>query len=126
MGERGLGRVLIVDDEADIRETIEQFLTTVGYKVASAADVPTALATLPQGFDAVLCDIRLPGADGIDFLREAHRTNPALGVFLITGFPTLETLIDAKQHGAVAYLRKPLVLSEVAARLRAFLTGAAR
>jgi len=57
----------------------------------------------------------------MDFLQQARRINPKLGVFFITGYPTLETVIDAKQLGAVAYFRKPLNLAQVESRLRAFL-----
>jgi two-component system response regulator AtoC len=121
MRERGVGRVLIVDDESGVRATLEEYLTAVGYAVVGAPDVPTALAILPQGFDVVLCDLHLPGVDGLAFLQEVRRVDPALGVFVITGYPSLETIIDAKRQGAVGYLRKPLPLAEVAARLREFL-----
>ena len=126
MDEARERRLLIVDDELQVRKMLETYFTEAGYRVATAEDVPAALAKLPEGFDAVLTDIKMPGASGIDFLQQARRSNPKLGVFLITGHATLETVIDAKQHGAVAYFRKPLKLMEVDSRLRAFLGEDAR
>jgi DNA-binding response OmpR family regulator len=117
----GKRRLLILDDEEEIRTTLAQYFGSLGYSVDTAAGVVEALEKLPTGFQVVLSDIRMPGVSGIEFLQQARRINPALGIFLITGYPTLETVIDAKQYGAVAYFRKPLNLIEVDARLRAFL-----
>ncbi len=121
MGENAKRRLLIVDDESEIRTTLAQYFSGVGYGVETAEDVPGALQKLSGEIDAVVSDIKLPGASGIDFLQQARRLNPQLGVFLITGYPTMETIIDAKQFGAVAYFRKPLKLVEVDSRIRAFL-----
>ena len=125
MGEKdrsnGKRRLLILDDEEEIRTTLAQYFGNLGYSIDMAADVSEALQKLPTGFQVVLSDIRMPGVSGIEFLQQARRINPALGVFLITGYPTLETVIDAKQYGAIAYFRKPLNLGDVDARLRAFL-----
>ena len=126
MSETIARRLLIVDDEAEIRSTLEQYFQQVGYRVETAPDVAAALTKLTQGFDVVLSDIKMPGASGIDFLAQARRLNSKVGIFLITGYPTLETIIDAKQHGAVAYFRKPLKLVEVDSRLRTFLGEDAR
>ena len=126
MDEARERRLLIVDDELQVRKMLETYFTEAGYRVATAEDVQAAIAKLPEGFDAVLTDIKMPGASGIDFLQQARRSNPKLGVFLITGHATLETVIDAKQYGAVAYFRKPLNLTEVDSRLRAFLGEDAR
>ncbi len=126
MESSGHRRLLIVDDEPEIRRTLEEYFAGAGYTVATAPDVAQALARLPEGFDAVLSDIKMPETGGIEFLQQARRLNPKLGFFLITGYPTLETIIDAKQYGAVAYFRKPLKLVEVDSRLRTFLGEDAR
>jgi len=120
MGEATKRRLLIVDDEIQIRETLAQYFSRLGYCVDLAADGSEAMAKLPQGFEAILADIKMPGINGIDLLQEARRLNPRIGVFLITGYPSLDTLIEAKQHGAIAYFRKPLRLIEVDSQLRAF------
>jgi len=114
-------RLLVLDDETWVRTTLAAYFEAMGYSVETAASVPEALQKLTRQFDVVLSDVRMPGADGIDFLQAARQSNPRLGVFLMTGYPTLETVMDAKQHGAAAYFRKPLQLSEVASRLRDFL-----
>lgn len=119
-------RLLIVDDEGEIRSTLAQYFASVGYEVEVAADAAEALQKLPAGYDIVLSDIKMPGSTGIDFLRQARQIDTKVGIFLITGYPTLETLIDAKQFGAVAYFRKPLNLMEVDSRLRAYLGEDAR
>lgn len=121
MAEERLPRLLVLDDETGIRTTLATYFTAVGYSVETAASVPEALQKLTREFDVVLSDVRMPGADGIDFLQTARLANPQLGVFLMTGYPTMDTVIDAKQHGAAAYFRKPLRLSEVASRLQGFL-----
>lgn len=126
MGEEARCRLLIVDDEEGIRATLAQYFGHAGYAVDAAADATQALEKLSQGFDVILSDIKMPGVSGIDFLQQARRMNPKIGVFLITGYPTLETMIDAKQHGAVAYFRKPLKLTEVDSRVRAYLGEDAR
>ena len=123
MDEPRKRHVLILDDEPNIRKMLEEYFTDAGYIVATAADVPTALAKLPEGVEVVLSDINMPGVTGIEFLQQARKTNPKLGVFLITGYPTLETIVDAKQYGAIGYFRKPLKLVEVGARIRVFLEG---
>lgn len=113
--------LLILDDEQEIRTTLAEYFASVGYTVDTAATVPEALGKLSGGVQAVLSDIRMPDVSGIEFLQQARRVNPSVGVFLITGYPTLETVIDAKQYGAVAYFRKPLNLMDVESRLRAYL-----
>jgi CheY-like chemotaxis protein len=125
MGDNGRASgkrmLLILDDEEEIRTTLAEYFRSVGYTVDTAATAPEALGKLSAGFQAVLSDIRMPDVSGIEFLQQARRVNPNIGVFLITGYPTLETVIDAKQYGAVAYFRKPLNLMEVESRLRAHL-----
>jgi CheY-like chemotaxis protein len=125
MGDNGRAgskrMLLILDDEEEIRTTLAEYFRSVGYTVDTAATAPEALGKLSAGFQAVLSDIRMPDVSGIEFLQQARRVNPNIGVFLITGYPTLETVIDAKQYGAVAYFRKPLNLMEVESRLRAHL-----
>jgi signal transduction histidine kinase/DNA-binding response OmpR family regulator len=114
-------RLLILDDEPQIRQMLDDYFREAGYSVTVVSDVPTALGVLPEGVDVVLSDIQMPGGTGIDFLRQARQINPDLGIFLITGYPTVETLVNARIEGAAGYFRKPLHLEEIDARLRAFL-----
>jgi CheY-like chemotaxis protein/anti-anti-sigma regulatory factor len=126
MGEDGKRRLLIIDDEEEIRTTLAEYFQSVGYAVETAQDSATALERLGGGAQVILSDIRMPGESGIQFLQQARKRNPDVGVFLITGYPTLETVIDAKQYGATAYFRKPLNLMEVDSRIRAYLGEDAR
>jgi len=114
-------RLLIVDDEVEIRGTLAQYFGRLGYQVDMAANGSEALTKLPHGFDVILADIKMPGMNGIDLLQQARRLNPEVGVFMITGYPSLDTLAEAKQYGAIAYFRKPLRLIEVDSQLCAFL-----
>jgi EAL domain-containing protein (putative c-di-GMP-specific phosphodiesterase class I) len=103
------GRVLVADDEADLREIFADILAGAGHAVAMAADGASALQALAGGdFDLVLSDIRMPGFSGIDFLRRIHEHDPDLPVIMVTGQPTLETAIEALEHGAIHYLVKPV------------------
>jgi CheY-like chemotaxis protein/anti-anti-sigma regulatory factor len=126
MGEDGKRRLLIIDDEEEIRTTLAEYFQSVGYAVDTAPDTATALERLGDQPQVILSDIRMPGESGIQFLQQARKRNPDVGVFLITGYPTLETVIDAKQYGAAAYFRKPLNLMEVDSRIRAYLGEDAR
>jgi DNA-binding NtrC family response regulator len=119
-------RLLILDDETAVRQTFEAYFRQVGYAVTACGDVRAGLQCLADGIDVVLSDIRMPGADGVDFLRAARQLQPDVGIFLITGYPTVESIIDAKRAGAQAYFRKPVSLAEVDQRLRAFLAGGTR
>ncbi len=114
-------RLLIVDDEAEIRSTLAAFFTSIGYEVQTSSDGTDALAKITRGYDAVLCDISMPGGGGIEFLETARRAIPGLAVFLITGYPSLEAVIDARRFGVAAYFPKPLNLVELGSRIRAYI-----
>jgi DNA-binding NtrC family response regulator len=114
-------RLLVIDDQAQVRTMLVEYFREVEFEVAEAEDVPSALAKLPAGFDVAISDIRMPGMSGVDFLREARTHCPNLGVFLITGYPEIETVVDAKLYGAQAYVRKPVVLEDFEQRIREYL-----
>jgi DNA-binding NtrC family response regulator len=114
-------RLLIVDDQPQIRGLLEEYFAAAEFAVAAVADVPAAVATLPNGFDVVISDIRMPGQSGIDFLQQAKAQQPTLGVFLITGYPEMGTIVDAKCYGAQAYFQKPLNLEVLEERIREYL-----
>lgn len=119
-------RLLIVDDEPEILATLQQYFKGAGYAVDTAASVPEAAKKLSARYDVILSDIKLPGSSGLDLLRQARVRNPQAGLFLMTGFASLETVIAAKQQGASGYFKKPLNLAELDGRLRAFLGVAER
>ncbi len=114
-------RILVVDDEPEICATIATYFGTAGYTVETVPTAAEALDKLPGDFDALVSDIRLPETDGFALIQEARRRKPDLGIFLITGYPTLESVLEAKRQGVLAYFSKPLQLEEMEARLQAFL-----
>ena len=102
------GRVLVADDEEDLRELYAQALIDAGHQVEVAPDTNTALATVgTAAIDVVVSDIVMPGLDGIAFLKAIHDEDPDLPVILVTGQPTLESVMRAMEYGAVQYLVKP-------------------
>ena len=111
-------RILIVDDEAKMRRVLELHLTGAGYEVtkaASAEDGLQALDTSGSGtnFALVLTDLRLPGMDGVEFLRQVHGRFPSLPVIVMTAFGTVETAVEAMKSGASDYLLKPFSLDDL-------------
>jgi two-component system, NtrC family, nitrogen regulation response regulator NtrX len=108
-----MNHVLVVDDEADIRESLEEILREEGYGVGSAATAAEAKVLLEDApYDVVLLDIWLPDRDGLDVLQEIHQapldTRPE--VIIISGHGTIETAVKATKLGAYDFLEKPLSL----------------
>lgn len=108
-------RILVVDDEAVIRELLSDILTDDGYTVENVSSAPAALDRLRQRDDFVLLftDIMMPDMDGIELIRQARRLKPSLIPIVMTGFATLETARAAVKEGAYDYVLKPFSLSEV-------------
>ncbi len=102
-------RILVIDDETNIRTMIKLALVHVGYQVETAADGPEGLLKFDQGegWDIVLLDQRMPGMSGIEVQREIYRRDPATRLILITAFGTIDLALEAIQSGASDFLRKP-------------------
>jgi len=101
-------RILVVDDEVDMLETCRRILALKGYEVDVASRAEDAVARLEAGpFDLVVADLKMPRLTGIELLERVRRIDAALPVVLMTGFPTVETAIDAIKKGAYDYLTKP-------------------
>jgi len=102
--------ILIIDDEPDILESLELVLTSHGYRVSNVLDAKTALSILEYTkIDVVVTDIRMPGLDGIRFLKHAKQTDPALKIIILTGYATTTKAIKRLiQNGAEQILMKPL------------------
>jgi putative two-component system response regulator len=104
-------RVLVVDDEAYIREIICRKLGGDGYACDDADDAESALAKLSQdSYDCVLSDINMPGMDGIELLRRIRQADQDVAVIMITGAPDLDGALEAMRLGAYDHLAKPLNL----------------
>jgi DNA-binding NtrC family response regulator len=115
--------VLVVDDEPLIRDTLAEYLTQEGFTVAACGDGERALE-LARGrrFDVAVCDLQLPGIDGIEVLDRLLQVSPQTFVLLITAYGTVENAVEAFQRGAHDYLMKPLLLHEVLAKIRRLLS----
>lgn len=101
-------RILIVDDDTEIRRALSEILIAAGYEVHGADGGEAAVSRLAaRDIDAVLSDIRMPELDGVELLREIHATDPDLPVILMTGEPSLDTAVRAIEHGVLRYLTKP-------------------
>ncbi len=108
-----MNHILVVDDEAGIRASLEEILREEGYGVASAADAEEALVLLRDvPYDVVLLDIWLPGRDGLEVLAEMRKLTPEIRpeVIIISGHGTIEAAVKATKLGAYDFLEKPLSL----------------
>ncbi len=108
--------VLIVEDEADIRELLSEYFRARTFDVVGAADGRAALLAIerdPERFSLVITDLHLPGVDGLAVLRAARAANPSAYVVIVTGFASLDTAIQAVRLGAYDYLTKPFSLGQI-------------
>src|ERR1700688_2297825 len=107
-------RILIVDDEAGIRESLEGVLTDEGYETASAENGEECLKLLRRShtFEVVLLDIWMPGIDGLETLERIRELDNAPEVIMISGHGTIETAVRATKLGAYDFLEKPLSIDK--------------
>ncbi|MGA9811757.1 MAG: sigma-54 dependent transcriptional regulator [Terriglobales bacterium] len=119
-GSSSVGSVLIIDDEAAIRESLETLLEMEGYEVQSAATADEGLTRIgDRAYDLVLLDLALPDRNGIDLLAELHGHNPQLAVIMITAYGTVENAVKAMQAGATNFVQKPWDNEKLLADIRA-------
>jgi DNA-binding NtrC family response regulator len=111
-------RILIVDDEEIVRQTIGDYLSQAGLVVEVANDGQSGLERIKASdYDLALIDLRMPGIDGITLLREIREVKPDLSVVIITGHGNMEAAIQALRLGAIDFLTKPIKLLELDAML---------
>jgi DNA-binding NtrC family response regulator len=111
-----------VDDEPLIRDTLAEYLSQEGLSVVACASGEEALARAEERrFDIALCDVQLPGVDGLELLDRLQRISPETFVLLITAYATVENAVEAFQRGAHDYLMKPILLDEVLAKIQRLL-----
>jgi DNA-binding NtrC family response regulator len=115
-----LGCILIIDDEAEIRESLQTLLELEGYEVDSAANGDEGFVRLGERpFDLVLLDLALPDRNGIDVLSEIREHDPQLPVIMITAYGTVENAVRAIQAGATNFVQKPWDNEKLLADVRA-------
>jgi FixJ family two-component response regulator len=106
--------VLIVDDEKNIRLTLSQALETLGLKAETAASGEEGLAKLKmQSFGLLLLDLKMPGMDGMEVLRQIRELRPDIRVIIITAYGTIESAVEAIKLGAVDFIQKPFAPQEI-------------
>ena len=109
-------RVLVVDDEASIRELLSKTLSMAEYDVDTAPDGRAAVERLRLGhYDLLIADLKMPGLDGLSLIREAKRLKSDLPVIIITGFSSESNAIEAVNLGVAGYLTKPFRVPQVLA-----------
>jgi DNA-binding NtrC family response regulator len=109
----GYNRVLVVDDDASVRTSLEEFLTNKGYEVKTADDGLSAVnAVKNERFDVIVLDLMMPGMSGMEALNSIKDMDPEPAVIIMTGFASLDSAIQAIRHGAYDYLTKPFQLNE--------------
>jgi DNA-binding NtrC family response regulator len=112
MGETA--RILVVDDDENIRKVITTILADEGYTVESADTAKKAIETTKRRFfNLALIDIRLPDMEGIELLARMRDSTPRMRKIIITGYPTLQNAIEAVNKGADAYILKPFDMERV-------------
>ena len=106
--------ILVVDDEKDICDLFQDFLTQEGYQVFTATNGVEAISLGKQNsFDLALVDIKMPGMDGIEAFCELKKVKKDMEVIILTGYGTLKTAKEAMRLGAYDYLTKPFDLGLV-------------
>jgi DNA-binding NtrC family response regulator len=114
-----MATILLIDDERSIRKTLGEILQYEGHKIEEAADGEEGLSLFSaKAYDVVLCDIKMPKIDGLDFLVRATELNADVPIIMISGHGTIETAVDAVKKGAFDYVSKPPDLNRLLITIR--------
>lgn len=110
---RSGAHILIADDEETFRLSTAALLQREGYACDCASDAEEALRLLPNDYDVLLADIRMPGNTELEFLHHVHARMPDLPVIIVTGYPSLPTAVEACRLASVDYLIKPVDMEQL-------------
>ena len=112
-------KILIIDDEKSIRNTLRDILTYEKFEVDEAGDGAEGIKKAEGGgFDLILCDIKMPKMDGLEVLEKLNAINPDIPVVMISGHGTIETAVEAIKLGAYDFISKPPDLNRLLVTLR--------
>ncbi len=118
------GKILIIDDEAVLRQTLARILQQAGFEATTAENAEQALMFLKTStFDLVYMDLRMPGIHGLDALKLIHEQYPTMPVILFTAQPDLNSAVEALRNGATDYLLKPLKPEAIVERTQTILVA---
>jgi len=108
------GRLLVVDDEESIRFTLCEFFTSIGYEVVTASDGEDALQKfVPGKFDCVISDMMMPSMDGMELLKRIRLNDSDVYFLMMTGYPGIDSAVNAMKEGAYDYLTKPFHMEDI-------------
>jgi two-component system, NtrC family, nitrogen regulation response regulator NtrX len=114
-----MSNILIIDDEKAIRKTLSEILGFEGFKIQEASDGEEGLKMFSATtYDVVLCDIKMPKLDGIEFLTKVSQINPDVPVIMISGHGNIDTAVEAVKKGAFDYISKPPDLNRLLITIR--------
>ncbi len=114
-----MNSILIIDDEKAIRKTLGEILSYEGYTIDDAENGEEGLRKLKEkSYDVILCDIKMPKVDGIEFLERSKEINPDVPIIMISGHGTIETAVEAVKKGAFDYVAKPPDLNRLLITIR--------
>jgi len=112
-------RILVVDDETNIRMTLKDILEDEGYEVSMVGTGEKAVSFISkENIDMVILDVKLPGIDGIEAFKQIHKNNPNLDVLMISGHSDISTAVNAVKLGAYDFLEKPLSMIKILTAVR--------
>jgi len=107
-------RVLVIDDEGLMRDFVQEALSRAGYDVVTASNGEEGLRTVDKSqFHVVVTDLKMPGMDGLEVLKEIQERDPAVSVIVMTAYATVETAVQALKGGAADYIMKPFTPDEI-------------
>ena len=123
-----LGRVLVVDDEADLRKSTRLILTKAGYDVVEAEDGEKAILAIRSGdnpllVDTIICDLVMPKVNGMEAIAFFRQQFPRVPIIVLTGHPNVEGASDLFKKGVVDYLVKPIVPAKLIASVQKAVKG---
>jgi len=114
-----MAKILVIDDERSIRNTLSDILSLEGHKVDVAEDGEQGFKKASESkFDAVFCDIKMPKMDGMEVLEKLHDSFPELPIVMISGHGDIDTAVESIKKGAFDYIQKPLDLNRMLVTLR--------
>jgi DNA-binding NtrC family response regulator len=120
------GKILIIEDEETLRDSLKRVLLREGYEVAAVESTESALPLIArQYYDVIVTDIILPGASGMEFLKTCRQKNPDLIVIIMTAYATIESAVEAIRAGAFEYIVKPVQHEEFKTMIKKALSGRA-
>jgi DNA-binding NtrC family response regulator len=119
MKENVKARILVIDDDATVRKSLEAVLKEDGYEVDVAGNGKEAIAkSKAKLYNLALVDLRLPDMDGIELLTAMREAVPKMAKIIITGYPSLENAIEAVNRGADAYIVKPYTMEDLLRKIK--------